>query len=155
MKFVAGSHKQDIQPHNDTFDEANLLSRGQELKVEVKPEDEVPIELQSGEFSIHHGRMFHYSGPNTSDDRRIGAVMRFVTPEIKQLVGKRDYAIPVRGVDAKQNWITVAPPQADFEESSLQLYEQIIQDQSEALTQGAENVALYDPSNTAANTGSI
>lgn len=143
MKFVAGSHKEDILPHNDTFGDDNLLSRGQELAVEVEPEDEVPIELQPGEFSIHHGRMFHYSGPNTSHDRRIGCVIRYVTPEIRQLVGKRDYAMLMRGIDAKQNWINVAPPMVDFEPGALELYEKVLSDQSEALTEGAENVALY------------
>ena len=143
MKFVAGSHKQDIQPHNDTFGDDNLLSRGQELAVEVNPEDEVSIKLLPGEFSIHHGRMFHYSGPNTSPDRRIGCVVRYVTPEIRQLVGPRDYAMLMRGVDAKRNWINVAPPLADFEPRALELYEKILSDQSQALAQGAENVALY------------
>lgn len=143
MKFVAGSHKQDIQPHSDTFSEDNLLSRGQELEVEVNPEDEVAIELQPGEFSIHHGRMFHYSGPNVSDDRRIGCVIRYVTPEIKQLVGPRDYAILMRGIDEKQNWINVAPPGENFETRSLDLYDKVLADQSVALAEGAEEVALY------------
>ncbi len=143
MKFVAGSHKGDILPHNDTFGIDNLLSRGQELSVDVAPEDEVPIELQPGEFSIHHGRMFHYSGPNVSNDRRIGCVVRYVTPEIRQLVGPRDYAMLMRGVDAKQNWINVAPPLADFEPHALELYEKVLSDQAQALTQGADNVALY------------
>ncbi|MEM9332561.1 MAG: phytanoyl-CoA dioxygenase family protein [Pseudomonadota bacterium] len=143
MKFVAGSHKNEIQPHNDTFGEDNLLSRGQELAVEVDPADEVPIELQPGEFSIHHGRMFHYSGPNLSNDRRIGCVIRYVSPEIKQLVGSRDYAMLLRGVDEKQNWINVAPPAYDFEPRALELYERVLSDQAAALTEGAEDVALY------------
>ena len=146
MKFVAGSHKQSIQPHRDTFSEENLLSRGQELEVNVSPDEEVAIELNPGEFSIHHGRMFHYSGPNVSEDRRIGVVIRYVTPEIKQLVGKRDYAILVRGMDAKQNWISVAPPLVDFEPSAMALYEKVLADQSEALTQGADEVGLYQVS---------
>ena len=138
MKFVAGSHKQAIQPHIDTFSEENLLSRGQELAVEVDPQDEVNIELQPGQFSIHHGRMFHASGPNVSNDRRIGCVIRYVTPDVKQLVGMRDYAVLVRGHDAKQNWIHVAPPDRDFAPSALELYEQVLNDQAVALTAGAE-----------------
>ncbi|NRB04782.1 MAG: phytanoyl-CoA dioxygenase family protein, partial [Rhodobacteraceae bacterium] len=39
MDFVAGSHKNAILPHEDTFDDNNLLSRGQEVKVDVAPED--------------------------------------------------------------------------------------------------------------------
>ena len=143
MKFVAGTHKEQILPHTDTFDESNLLSRGQEIEVEVDPADEVNIELCPGEFSIHHGRMVHASGPNSSNDRRIGCVIRYVTPEIKQLVGPRDYAILLRGIDAKQNWINVAPPDQEFSLASLDLYEQVLADQSVALAEGAEEVSLY------------
>ena len=35
MQFVAGSHKNAIVPHNDTYDDDNLLSRGQEIAVDV------------------------------------------------------------------------------------------------------------------------
>ncbi len=147
MKFVAGSHKEAIKPHNDTFDEDNLLSRGQEMAVEVDPKDEVNIELQPGEFSIHHGRMFHASGPNTSEDRRIGCVVRYVTPDVKQLVGNRDYAILMRGRDARQNWIHVAPPDQEFAPNSLNLYEDVLRDQAAALTAGADENAtrFYSP----------
>ena len=34
MKFIAGTHKQQVQ-HEDTFDQNNLLTRGQEIAVEV------------------------------------------------------------------------------------------------------------------------
>ena len=138
MKFVAGSHKQSIQEHNDTFSDDNLLSRGQELAVEVTPEEEVNIELQPGEFSIHHGRMFHASGPNNSDDRRIGCVIRYVTPEVKQLVGPRDFAILMRGKDARQNWINVASPEQEFTTGALDLYDEVLASQAVALTKGAE-----------------
>ena len=36
MKFVPGSHKGQIVPHEDTFAADNLLSRGQEIAVEVE-----------------------------------------------------------------------------------------------------------------------
>ena len=36
-----------------------------------------------GEMSLHHGRCFHASGPNMSDDRRIGLAIRYVTPEVR------------------------------------------------------------------------
>ena len=145
MKFVAGSQKKEIQPHNDTFSDDNLLSRGQEMAVEVSPEEEVNIELQPGEFSIHHGRMFHASGSNSSSDRRIGCVIRYVTPKVKQLVGNRDYAILVRGVDEEHNWVNVAEPDSEFSDASLDLYERVLADQSIALTAGAEDTQFYAP----------
>ncbi|MGY9057101.1 MAG: phytanoyl-CoA dioxygenase family protein, partial [Alphaproteobacteria bacterium] len=36
MMFVPGSHKKQLVPHVDTFDDNNLLSRGQEIAVDVQ-----------------------------------------------------------------------------------------------------------------------
>ena len=61
-------------------------------------------------MSLHHGRCFHASAPNTSNDRRIGMAIRYVTPEVRQADLARDYAMLVRGRDAHQGWINVAAP---------------------------------------------
>ena len=72
MRFVAGSHKQPIVPHFDTHAEQNLLTRGQEIEVEVEEADATDVVLRPGQVSLHHGHLFHASNPNDSDDRRIG-----------------------------------------------------------------------------------
>lgn len=144
MKFVAGSHNNSIVEHRDTFHADNLLSRGQEIAVEVDEADASDVILQPGEMSLHHGRMFHASGPNRSGDRRIGVAIRYVTPGVRQLVAERDYAMLVRGADAMRNWINVAPPAADFDADAMALYNRILADQSKALTAGAaQAVGLY------------
>lgn len=144
MRFIPGSHHQRIQPHRDTFAEDNLLSRGQEVAVAVDEETAVDVMLQPGQMSLHHGRMFHASGPNRSGDRRIGAVVRYVTPAVRQEVGARDYAMLVRGADRGTNWIHVAPPAAAFDPPAMALYEEILADQSPTLAQGAgQPLGLY------------
>jgi len=144
MRFVAGSHKNSIVPHRDTFHEDNLLSRGQEIEVDVDEATATDIVLQPGQMSLHHGRMFHASGPNTSGDRRIGCAIRYVTPGVKQLVAQRDYAMLVRGCDVERNWINVAAPCQAFDPDAITLYEQIRRDQAAALTQGAaQPVEMY------------
>jgi len=144
MRFVPGSHHQPIQPHRDTFAADNLLSRGQEVAVAVDESVAVDVVLQPGQMSLHHGRMLHASGPNRSQDRRIGAVVRYVTPAVRQEVADRDYAMLVRGADRGRNWIHVAPPEAAFAPSAMALYEEILADQSPALAQGAaQAVGLY------------
>lgn len=145
MRFVAGSHKQRIQPHNDTFSDDNLLSRGQEIAVVVNEDDASNVILEPGQLSLHHGRMFHASGPNQSDDRRIGVAVRFVTPEVRQMVAERDYAMLVRGADPKGNMRPVAPPKEPFDPPALDFYEAVLADQATALSQGAKKtVTLYD-----------
>ncbi|WP_085904946.1 phytanoyl-CoA dioxygenase family protein [Kiloniella majae] len=144
MRFIPGSHKQRIVPHQDTFNEDNLLSRGQEVAVEVNEDDAVYDELRPGQMSLHHGRLFHASGPNKSDDRRIGMAIRFVTPGVEHNSEQKDFGMLVRGSDKKGNWINVAPPSQIFGANELRLYDEILAKQSSTLTAGAEQtVGLY------------
>lgn len=138
MDFVRGSHRNPILPHEDTDDENNLLSRGQEIRVEVAQEDRVPAILQPGQMSLHHGLMIHGSGPNSSDDRRIAVAVRFCSPEIAQQVAEKDYAILARGADRTGNFINFTPPRTPFAPESLALYDEIRQAQSASLMNGAK-----------------
>lgn len=145
MDFVAGSHKNPILPHTDTFSENNLLSRGQEIAVDVKDEDKTHIELQPGQMSLHHGLTIHGSGPNTTNDRRIGFAIRYLNPGARQLRASRDYAMLARGVDRHGHFKHFAPPTQPFSEESLALFDEIRTARAEALTEGAQkNVGLYD-----------
>ncbi len=99
MKFIPGSHTGSIVEHKDTFDENNLLSRGQELAVEVDEADAVNVILEPGEMSLHHGQVFHGSNFNQSDDRRIGLAIRYITPDMQQTIEEKTDAVLVAGVD--------------------------------------------------------
>jgi ectoine hydroxylase-related dioxygenase (phytanoyl-CoA dioxygenase family) len=144
MDFVRGSHKNPILPHADTFSETNLLSRGQEIAVDVQEEDKIRIELSPGEMSLHHGLTIHGSGPNKSDDRRVGFAIRYLSPNACQQIADRDYAMLARGVDVSGNFINYAPPDELFEPASLALYDKIRTDQAKALAAGAAtDVGLY------------
>ncbi len=144
MDFVRGSHKNPILPHNDTYSETNLLSRGQEVAVDVSDDDKTHIELKPGQMSLHHGLTIHGSGPNASNDRRIGLAIRYLSPGAQQLVADRDYAMLARGSDAHSNFVPVQAPDALFSPEALALYEQVRLDQSKALAEGADSsVPLY------------
>lgn len=139
MDFLKASHKNPILPHNDTFSATNLLSRGQEVAVDVADADKTAITLNPGEMSLHHGLMIHGSGPNMSADRRIGAVVRYCTPDIAQQVADKDYAMLARGADRQGNFIHFAPPTAPFAPQALALYEEIRAAQAKALMSGTDN----------------
>lgn len=138
MDFVRASHKNAILEHEDTFDKNNLLSRGQEVKVDVKPEDKVSIEIHPGQMSLHHGLTIHGSGPNTSDDRRIACVIRYLRPDMAQQVGDKDYAMLARGEDNHGNFIHVPEPKSDFSPEAVALYEEIRQAQLKVLMKDAK-----------------
>lgn len=109
MRFVPGSHTRQIVPHSDTFAEDNLLTRGQEIAVDVAESDAVDITLNTGQASFHHGHLFHSSGPNTTGDRRIGAAIRYITPDMKQRAGQKTLVAQVSGED-RFGHFTIAPP---------------------------------------------
>lgn len=137
MDFVAGSHKNAILPHSDSFDPNNLLSRGQEVKVDIAPGDKTAIEIHPGQMSLHHGLTIHGSGPNTSDDRRIACVVRYVRPDVAQQVGNGDYAMFARGTDTHGNFTHVPVPDSLFAPEALALYDQIRTAQAQVMMKGA------------------
>jgi len=98
MKFVAGSHAKQLE-HTDTFEKENLLSRGQEIVVEVDESDAVDGVLKAGQMSLHHGRVIHGSNPNITNDRRIGIAVRYISTRMTQAPGGNMAATLVRGED--------------------------------------------------------
>lgn len=125
MEFVTGSHKQAIQPHEDSGDVNNLLSRGQEVKVEIDEKQRVAIELQPGEISLHHGMTIHGSGPNRSADRRIGVVIRYMSTEVKPQNSAPDFAVLARGKYNFDAFHEVPRPDALFHADALVNYDRI------------------------------
>ncbi|MEQ9695680.1 phytanoyl-CoA dioxygenase family protein [Shimia sp. SDUM112013] len=144
MDFVRGSHKNAILPHQDTFEADNLLSRGQEIAVDINQADKVAIELHPGQMSLHHGLTIHGSGPNISADRRIAAVVRYLTPDVAQEHGGQDYAIPVRGTDKKGHFIHYAPAQEWFTPEGIAMHDKIRAHQAQVTMAGTKEKGLYE-----------
>ena len=143
MSFVRGSHKQGQVTHNDTYAQDNALSRGQEIEVSYEEKDLVMCALNAGEVSFHHGHMFHGSGPNKTDDRRIGIVMRYISPQMKPAVAMRDYAMLVRGANRQGHYTCVAAPASDFSAKAMRLWDEIDAAQNQALAEGAQQDLKY------------
>ena len=66
MRFAPATHKLDQIAHRDTFDEHNMLTRGQIVEHEVDEAEAVDVVLQPGEASLHHVRLIHGSGPQAA-----------------------------------------------------------------------------------------
>ena len=132
MRFVAGSHRRHLVPHRESSSEANLLSRGQEIAVEVDENEATDILLEPGQCSLHHGLLFHSSGSNDSADRRIGVAIRYVNPNARQVDGSKEHALLVRGVDREQNFIHFAPPRHGFGPSEIALHDEIMRSKTAA-----------------------
>lgn len=120
MKFVPGSHKRRAVAHVDTWAENNMLSRGQEVAVDVDERQAVTAELRPGQFSMHHGHMFHASGPNTSDDRRIGAAIRYMAASMRQRNGFKPLVAHVAGNVQGDHLNVVANPLGRLHEDDFE-----------------------------------
>ena len=124
MKFVPGSHQTKIVPHVDTYSEDNLLSRGQEIAVDVDENTAVVAALVAGQASMHHGLVFHSSGPNTTDDRRIGSAIRYIKPSMKQDTGDRPLVSLVSGRDLFGNFKIADAPRGRLLDEDFELCRQ-------------------------------
>jgi non-haem Fe2+, alpha-ketoglutarate-dependent halogenase len=80
MRVVQGSHLGGRHPHRKAIYEKSLFLRSTEIEVEVDETAATDVELKAGELSLHDSSIIHGSSPNQSNTRRIGFVVRFVTP---------------------------------------------------------------------------
>jgi hypothetical protein len=114
MRVVPGSHTMAQVPHRDTFRADNLLSRGQEIMVDVDDAKADTLTLKAGEMSLHHVRLIHGSEPNPSAERRIGFAIRYLPTYVRQVAGTHDWATLVRGHDAHGNFELEQRPDRDM-----------------------------------------
>ncbi len=63
LEVISGTHHLDQLPHHDTFAKENMLTRGQEIAVDIGDATPTVIELEPGEISLHHVRLVHGSAP--------------------------------------------------------------------------------------------
>ena len=96
MQVLAQTHLGDDYRHHDTFKKDNMLTRGQEITIDVHPDEVVSLELAPGEMSLHHVKLAHASGPNESDEPRVGLAIRYMSADV-QKKGKPESALLVRG----------------------------------------------------------
>ena len=141
MKFMPGSHKDGQIAHQDTFDEKNLLSRGQEIAVEVDESKTTDVTLKAGEFSLHHVLLAHGSHPNVSDNRRIGLAIRYIPTSVRQ-TKVRDAAMLVRGVDEYGHFDLMPDPVADLDDAALAAHADAAQRLIAAVYSGTDKTEL-------------
>ena len=140
MHVLPGSHKGELLPHKDEYREDNLLTRGQEISVEVDEAKTVAMPLQTGEISLHNGRLAHASSPNRTDDRRIGLSMHYMPTSTKQVIGEWDSAALVRGEGRFGNFTTTPRPAGDMDPAAVQFHEKAANAVREVLFKDAEKV---------------
>ena len=138
--MLPGSHLIDQLPHVDTFADNNLLTRGQEVQMDVDESKTVDVPLKPGEMSLHHVRTVHASNSNATDTRRIGLAIRYVPTYVSQISGARDYATLVRGEDTHHNFELEPSPKVDSGAEEMALHAKIAEESFKMLYKGTDRV---------------
>ena len=114
MEFAAGSHIR-----------GQLLQRSNVIKNSVNTAGQIICEwfdqsqiemgaLQPGQFSLHHTCVVHQSGPNNSDERRVGLALSYIPTRVRHIGSMRMPACLVRGQDTYGNFDLQPRPREDF-----------------------------------------
>jgi non-heme Fe2+,alpha-ketoglutarate-dependent halogenase len=114
MEAIPGSHRGGQLHHAESEATHNLLSRGQTISAELDTGTTVFMPIHAGQMSLHHTRLVHCSGPNRSDDRRIGLGISYVPTYVRCRCKTRLTAMLVRGVDRYGNFDDEIRPRTDY-----------------------------------------
>lgn len=102
LRYVAGSHRRGIRPH----DRSNILGFSQGI-TDYGPDDrarEVQIHLQPGDAVVHHGETIHRADPNRSANRH-----------------RRAFAVVIKGVGCRRDEEAFARYQAAMKQQHQQM----------------------------------
>ena len=136
MRIVPGSHLKGSLEHKDTFSKDNLLTRGQEISVEVDEKEAKDIILSPGQMSLHHVSIVHGSDPNTSSIDRVGFAIRYISTHVKQN-GGRTSATLAKGTDEYNHFDLEPYPESELAIKSKNYREKALKRQHEILYKGA------------------
>ena len=140
MRVLPGSHLEPVLPHRDEFHDHNLLTRGQEIAVEVDESRAVSMALAPGQASLHNIGLAHASGPNRTGDRRIGLSMHYISTRTRQTAGGWDSAALVRGEDRYGHFHLAPAPKRDLDPATLAFHERASGALRDILFRDAERV---------------
>ncbi len=142
MSMITGSHLNPIHPHQETFHEDNILTRGQEIQ-EVDESAAVDLILKPGQMSLHHAKVIHGSQPNQSQQRRVGFAMQAYMPAgARQTLGD-NYWLPMRGNCSQLDFVYLNRPRHDMEPGGLSEREKANRNWADILYQGAPKKRAY------------
>ncbi len=142
MSMIPGSHRASIQNHRDTFNENNILTRGQVIE-NVDENSAVQLILKPGQMSLHHATIIHGSQPNRSDRRRVGFAMQaFMPAGARQTVGENHW-LPIRGDCLQPGDVPLKRPRYDMDPEGLLERDKVNRNWAEILYHGASQKRAY------------
>ena len=142
MSMIPGSHRDAIRPHDETFHEDNILTRGQQI-ADVDESQAVDLVLRPGQMSMHHARTIHGSQPNRSAQRRAGfAIQAYAAAGTRQRLGDNLW-MPIRGDCMQADLVELERPQADMDAAAAGTRARANRNWADILYHGASRKRSY------------
>ena len=89
MRMIPGSRADGLVPHVEKPNKDHLIRLGKSIHDRFELTDGVSVPLKAGEMSLHHTHTIHSSGPNRSNDRRIGYAVSYIPAHVRPLTEPR------------------------------------------------------------------
>jgi len=115
VRYIPGSHHRQLS-HNDSFEDDNLLSRGQHVRSDDIDEDTaVDGVLEPGQVALHHFRCVHGSGANSESSARVGLQVIYMATHCRKSNAEdvKESASLVSGSDDFGHWELEEWPRED------------------------------------------
>jgi non-haem Fe2+, alpha-ketoglutarate-dependent halogenase len=126
LRVVPSSHRWPVLPHRETYADHNLLSRGQEIAVDVSDKPVIDVVLATGQMSLHHVLLAQSSEPNRARHDRIGFAIRYIGGHVRQTKAARDTATLVRGRNALNTFDLEQAPSGEVDPDDLARHAAIV-----------------------------
>jgi non-heme Fe2+,alpha-ketoglutarate-dependent halogenase len=105
--------------------ENSINGAGQAIVERFFDGDGEMMELQAGQFSLHHTLCSHRSAPNRVDHRRVGLGISYIPAHCRLTGPVRMCARLVRGRDSGGNFDLVPPPEGELHPTALERHERV------------------------------
>ena len=92
----------------------------------------------TGQASLHHGHLIHASGPNTTNDRRIGAAIRYISTSMRQKTQDRTLVALVNGEDRYGHFTIAGSPRGRLNEADFEMCRQDARIRRRVLYEGVD-----------------
>ena len=142
MQMLPGTHLDGIRVHRDSFDDDNILTRGQTIDA-LDTSTALSVELAPGQMSLHHPRVIHGSEPNRSQHRRVGFTIQTYLPPHVRSTKSEGHVMLVRGQDRVAHHEVLPSPTRDMEPNAVELRDRVNNIRERVLYYGAEGQRRY------------
>ena len=124
LMYIPGSHKGPDPKHIFKPGPDNLVSDGRTV-VGVDETKAVPAILKPGQVVFHHERVIHGSGPNNADHPRVGFVIHYIAPHVRETKFEGPTAMLCRGRDTSGgHWGRDPEPREELDPECLRQLEE-------------------------------